>query len=282
MKQANLAFLLLLQQWSRQINIYIFIGDHKQLPPIVCESHVDAIFKKSIFEQLNQFSSGTMLNITYRMNKWINAFPSEKFYEGKLIPDANNASSLLEISNNFEKHFDILDKNKPDVLFCHYHKSNESRSEYEAHIISELITEYFKQGISPKQLAVITPFRAQVRQIKKALSEIDNFESFESFKNDLFVDTVERIQGQERDITIFSLATSDPVKAMQRASFFFSPNRFNVAITRARKKRIVIGYKNLFQITSQDPELDKTISIFRDFYDSSYKVFEKTETEGLF
>jgi len=251
---------------------YIFIGDHKQLPPIICENQVDTIFKKSIFEQLSQFSTGTMLNITYRMNKWINAFPSEKFYDGKLLPDANNDSNLLEINNNFEEYFDLLDKNKPDVLFCHYHESHESLSEYESQIISVFINEYLKQGVSPKQIAIITPFRSQVRQIKKSLSSIDNYESI---KNDLFVDTVERIQGQERDIVIYSLATSNPIKAMQRASFFFSPNRFNVAITRARKKRIVIGHENLFLITSNDTELDNMINIFRDFYNSSYKVFEQ-------
>jgi len=106
--------------------------------------------------------------------------------------------------------------------------------------------------------------------------------NYREFKDELFLDTVERIQGQERDIILFSLATTDPIKAMQRASFFFNPNRFNVAITRAKKKRIVIGHKNLFQLSSSDKELDKMIANFRDFYNSSYKVFEQAETEDLF
>jgi superfamily I DNA and/or RNA helicase len=69
---------------------------------------------------------------------------------------------------------------------------------------------------------------------------------------------------------------------MQRATFFFNPNRFNVAITRAKKKRIVIGHKNLFLLSSNDIELDKMIANFRDFYESSFKVFEQAETEDLF
>ncbi len=258
---------------------FIFIGDHKQLPPIIAENHTDVVFQKSIFEHLHQFHSGIMLDITYRMNKWINEFPSKQFYNGKLKPDKKNETWLIDIPYKFEKHNEILSADKPEVLFCHYHESNESRSDYEAKIITEFIEEYLKQEIDPENIAILTPFRAQVRQIKKALANLNNYSDF---KEKLFLDTVERIQGQERDIVIFSLATSNPIKAMQRATFFFNPNRFNVAITRPRKKRIVIGHKNLFHLSSDDKELDKMISIFRDFYNSSYKVFEQAETEDLF
>lgn len=258
---------------------YIFIGDHKQLPPIIAEDHPDEVFQKSIFEHLHQFNSGIMLDITYRMNKWINDFPSRQFYDGKLVPDKKNEGWLLDIPNKFNNYAEILDPSKPEVLFCHFHESNESRSEFEADFIAVLIEEYLKQGVKPDNMAILTPFRAQVRQIKKALMRISNYKEF---KDELFLDTVERIQGQERDIIIFSLATTDPIKAMQRASFFFNPNRFNVAITRAKKKRIVIGHKNLFHLSSNDKELDKMIANFRDFYNSSFKVFEQAQTEDLF
>lgn len=258
---------------------YIFIGDHKQLPPIIAEDHPDEVFQKSIFEHLHQFNSGIMLDITYRMNKWINDFPSRQFYNGKLVPDKKNEGWLLDIPNKFNNYAEILDPAKPEVLFCHFHESNESRSEFEADFIAVLIEEYLKQGVKPDNMAILTPFRAQVRQIKKALMRMSNYTEF---KDELFLDTVERIQGQERDIIIFSLATTDPIKAMQRASFFFNPNRFNVAITRAKKKRIVIGHKNLFHLSSNDKELDKMIVNFRDFYNSSFKVFEQAQTEDLF
>lgn len=258
---------------------YIFIGDHKQLPPIVAENHPDSVFQKSIFEHLHQFHSGIMLDITYRMNKWINDFPSRKFYGGMLVPHEKNKEWLLDIHNNFNKHNEILDKNKPEVLYCHFHESNEARSVYEADIISEFIEEYMKQGVNPDNIAIITPFRAQVRQIKKSLMRLDNYNQF---KDHLFLDTVERLQGQERDIVIFSLATSNPIKALQRVTFFFNPNRFNVAITRAKKKRIVIGHENLFKLSTNNKEVDEMIDLFRDFYNCSYKVFEKIETEDLF
>jgi DNA replication ATP-dependent helicase Dna2 len=258
---------------------FIFIGDHKQLPPIIAENHTDVVFQQSIFEHLHRFSSGIMLEITYRMNKWINEFPSKQFYNAKLRPDKRNETWLIQTPKPFEKHKDILSADKPEVLYCHYHESNESYSDYEAAIITEFIAEYLKQSINPENIAVLTPFRAQVRKIKKALATLPGYNNF---KDKLFVDTVERIQGQERDIIIFSLATTNPIKALQRPSFFFNPNRFNVAITRSKKKRIVIGHKNLFDFSSDDPALDLMIKNFRDFYNASYKVIEQVQTQDLF
>lgn len=258
---------------------YIFIGDHKQLPPILSDKLDDPEFTKSIFKHLFQFAPGIMLDVTYRMNKEINNFPSNQFYNGKLIPDKDNTDWRLNISNKFNKHQNILDKNLPEVLFCHHHKSTHSRSEYESKIISEFVEEYLKQGVSPDDIAIITPFRAQVRQIKKSLSTLLNYNNI---TDKIFVDTIERIQGQERDIIIYSLATSDPEKAERRADFFFNPNRFNVALTRAKKKRIVIANKALFEIQSKDEKLKPLIKNFKDFYHSTNVIEESSDTNHLF
>ena len=258
---------------------YIFIGDHKQLPPIISEKIDNPTFTKSVFEHLFQYYYGIMLEVTYRMNGEINKFPSSQFYEGKLIPHDTNINGKLDIYNTFKSYADVLDKNKPDILYCHFHNSDNTRSEFEAQLVFEFVSEYLKQGISPSDIAIITPFRAQVRELNKALSQL---EYYEDIKNDLFVDTIERIQGQERDIVIFSLVTSDPKKAMQRAEFFFNPNRLNVALTRAKKKRIVIGNKALFEIEATDVNLDKLIKNFRDFYNSTTIILEKSDTDNLF
>jgi DNA replication ATP-dependent helicase Dna2 len=248
---------------------YIFIGDHKQLPPIIPEAQYDPVFTKSIFEHLFQYSDGVMLEVTYRMNKAINEFPSKAFYSGKLKPHPDNENLILEIDNKFQKHQAILNIHQPEVLVCHQHDTTESRSEFEAVLIAELVKEYFDNGIQLKDIAIITPLRAQVREIKFALSQLF---TEETFKKDLFIDTVEKMQGQERDIIIYSLVVSDPVKAMQRPEFYFNPNRLNVAITRAKKKRIVIGNKNLFQINTTDENLVPLVRVFKEFFEASYLI----------
>lgn len=257
----------------------ILIGDHKQLPPIISGEQDDIEFTKSIFEHLFNFAPGQMLNVTYRMNAEINRFPSNQFYNGKLLPASKNADWVLEIPNKFEKYSEILDKNKPEVLYCHFHHSDHSRSDYEAELVAKFVNEYLNNGVNPSDIAIITPFRAQVRHIKKSLALIDGYNNFE---DRLFVDTIERIQGQERDIIIYSLTTSDPVKAEHRADFFFNPNRFNVALTRAKKKRIVIANQDLFEYESKDPYLNSLIKNFKDFYEEAYVVQETVEAEDLY
>jgi DNA replication ATP-dependent helicase Dna2 len=258
---------------------YILIGDHKQLPPIVAENEDDIEFTKSIFEHLFKFNEGIMLDVTYRMNKWINDFPSKQFYDGKLKPHEKNKEWKLTIDNNFNRHNEALDINKPEVLFCHNHLSEQSRSDFEAGIIAEFLEEYFAKGLTGKDIAIITPFRAQVRQIRRHISKL---ECYKEIKDDLFIDTVERIQGQERDVIIFSLATSNPERAKQRAEFFFNPNRFNVALTRAKKKRIVVGNRALFEMDSNDNILQSLIKNFRNFYDASTLIEEVNENSDLF
>lgn len=213
------------------------------------------------------------------MNRWINEFPSKQFYEGKLTPDKSNVNWKLSIDNHFRKHQEVLDIDKPEVLFCHDHKSEQSRSDFEAGIIAEFVKEYIAKGLSGKDIAIITPFRAQVRQIKKHISRL---ESYIKIKEDLFIDTVERIQGQEREVIIFSLATSNPERAKQRAEFFFNPNRFNVALTRAKKKRIVLANRALFQMETADKTLIPLIKNFKDFFNTSTVVMEEVSNEDLF
>jgi DNA replication ATP-dependent helicase Dna2 len=90
----------------------------------------------------------------------------------------------------------------------------------------------------------------------------------------IVVDTVERIQGQERDLVILSLVTSDVDFAAERADFYFQPNRLNVAITRARKKRIILGSPLLFETQPQDPALLPWVHLFRKLYEESTVVRE--------
>ncbi|QHT72080.1 hypothetical protein GXP67_18940 [Rhodocytophaga rosea] len=101
----------------------------------------------------------------------------------------------------------------------------------------------------------------------------DDFgDNSEKILNEIVIDTVERIQGQERDVIIISLTTSDPGHATQRAEFYFKPNRLNVAITRPRYKRIVIGSSFLFSTSINNLEYDEWMNTFKEFYQDAVKI----------
>ena len=68
------------------------------------------------------------------------------------------------------------------------------------------------------------------------------------------IDTVERIQGQEREVVIVSLAAGDPAESKQRGAFHLSLNRLNVALSRARTKAVLVGSRHAFAALPSDPE----------------------------
>ena len=109
-----------------------------------------------------------------------------------------------------------------------------------------MVLDLLYNGVSLDDIGIISPYRAQIREIKRALVEKnvlteDNLDS-------VFVDTVERMQGQEKDYIFFSLANCNPEVVENRLEFFYSPNRLNVAITRAHIKCITFTNEKIFNI----------------------------------
>ena len=248
----------------------IFIGDHMQMAPVITAEHSEEWVSKSIFETLFPHSPGTMLDITYRMNERINRFPSHQFYNARLKCHPDVADHRLKLKQKPRQYASILDPDQPDVFVEVNHANRGMRSPEEASLAAGLVAEAIACGVPPKENAVVAPYRAQGRlirqelqkQLKGQIPEID----------EIVVDTVERIQGQEREIIIVSLTTSDPGHAAKRASFYFQPNRLNVAITRPRVKRIILGSPVLFHTEPKEQEYRTWVRIFYDLYMQSTKV----------
>ena len=111
-------------------------------------------------------------------------------------------------------------------------------------------------GMDPDQMALISPHRAQNNAILQRLRRYAKEDQVaqEDIRLPL-VDTVERVQGAERDLIIFGLTSSDPDHLT--SAFLNSPNRLNVAMTRAKTKLIVIGSRAFF---SSIPDSDAMLA----------------------
>ena len=242
---------------------WIFVGDHKQLPPI--QDTKSQLFKLSIFETLHSKFKGTMLSETYRMHENINRFPSNLFYNGLLT---SSIKENLDITSGFKKYHQILDINKSEVVVIHNHTFYPSRSLFEANLISDLIKEYYDNNISLNRISVISPFRTQVKQVKNSLKRYFDEVEIEN----IFVDTIERMQGQENDIVIISYGVSDPENDKLRLSYLFNLQRFNVAITRSKMKRIFIASKRVFDTNYENPNVNILTSVFHAFLNDSYVI----------
>lgn len=248
---------------------HIFIGDHCQMPPVITTDHQNEWVSKSIFELLFNKYPGTMLDVTYRMNETINQFPSKHFYMGGLKPFSEIANKRLVLKRSPRKFPQILDPSHPDVFVEIPHMNRGMRSPEEAALAAELVIEAMDCGLPANEIAVIAPYRAQGRLIRNNLFSYKQ----EGFPIDqIVVDTGERIQGQERDVIIISLTTSDPAHAENRAEFFFQPNRLNVSITRPRVKRIILGSPLLFRTNPKEESLKRNVELFYELYKQCHKV----------
>lgn len=238
---------------------FIFIGDERQLPPVTSLKGAKT-GNTSIFGYLTGRSAETMLTTTYRMNDVLSRWPSQEFYEGQLYPDPETASRRLKLHEMDGIWDHVLDPEEPAVFIDLHHHGNTTRSYKEAETITELIQSLLYAGIPPEQIGVVVPYRAQGRIIRSKLREtlLD-----EQFTRAIVVDTVERMQGQEREVVLVSLTTSNASFAAQLADFYFQPERLNVAITRPRTKLILVGSSNVLKAEPTDYDQQAWVELLR-------------------
>ena len=244
---------------------YIFFGDENQLPPVSVFSLKDAV-TYSIFNFLADRGDQTLLNITYRLNDVLVDWPNQTFYGGRLQPDPAAAVRRLQLSGTHSPWDLALDPAVPAVFLDLCHTNTTVRSRQEAETVVELILALLEHNIPPDEIGVVVPYRAQSRLIRsllrRALQDEDTLA-------EIVVDTVERMQGQEREVVLVSFATSSLAFAHQVAEFLFQPQRLNVAVTRPRTKLILVGSRHMLTApASPNPAHTELFDLLRGLVDS--------------
>lgn len=247
---------------------YIFIGDENQLPPVTIFSEEEAT-QTSIFNFLAGQGNETMLNITYRLNDVLTQWPSRNFYHNKLRASENAAPRRLNLSPEPTKWDLVLAPESPVVFLDLCHQNSTVRSPMEAHVVLELVLSLLAREVNPEEIGVVVPYRAQSRLIRSLLRR--TLEDSEVF-NKIVVDTVERMQGQEREVILVSFTTASPKFAAQVADFLFSPNRLNVAVTRPRSKLILVGSHEMLVADEYDASKKETLNLIRDLIQNSTQI----------
>ncbi|HSG45345.1 MAG TPA: AAA domain-containing protein [Anaerolineales bacterium] len=245
-------------------NKYIFIGDENQLPPVVAFSAEEAA-QTSIFAYLAGRGNETMLNITYRLNNILTDWPNRTFYRNELRPSDEAAARRLNLSPEATPWDFVLAPESPAVFLDLCHQNTTVRSRIEAEVVVELILSLLMREVLPEEIGVVVPYRAQSRLIRSLLRR--NLMDDEIIQK-LVVDTVERMQGQERDVVLVSFATASSKFAAQVADFLFQPQRLNVAVTRPRTKLILVGSHHMLDADHYDPNQAKTMDLLRDLIGS--------------
>jgi superfamily I DNA and/or RNA helicase len=213
----------------------IFAGDYKQLPPIVSSDKIRNEMKQSVFQALISNTNCTMLDVSFRMCEPICNFVSELFYDGELKPMKPGCGDTI-INTNPLYSFDT------PIVIQHIDDCGEQTSDMEAEFIAEIIKNYLNQGLPASEIAVLSPFRAQAANIRRVIHK--NEYVYEENRILLAIDTVDKMQGQEREVIIFSLTAGNIEYMTEMADFLYNPNKLNVAFSRAKSKLIIVGNIN--------------------------------------
>lgn len=259
------------------IGKFVLIGDHKQLPAVVLqhESQSEVVdeslqaigmynLKDSLFERLyrhlklhpEQMARGVdMLCRQGRMNPIVADFPNKAFYEGRLqpvglehqkgqlqlaAPLANSALAPLLV----KRVAFIASRPEPYTSSC---KVNHDEASIVARIAEAIYYQYlYTDGFDESHtLGIIAPYRSQVALIRAALERL----GIEPLRH-VMVDTVERYQGSERDVIIYSFCVNrlhqlQFLSNLSQEDGVLIDRKLNVALTRSRKQLFLTGVPHL-------------------------------------
>jgi DNA replication ATP-dependent helicase Dna2 len=218
---------------------FIFIGDQRQLPPVLLSRSVLDKEAHSVFSRLTSREAEhlVMLDETYRMNRWLADWPSRTFYGGALRSAGENRERRLRLHDIPARFSAALDGDSPAVFIPTPDAAARTKNWREAELVADLCEAIAAGGLPLSEIGIVSPYRAQGRILRNLLAGRFGREAARR----IVADTVERMQGQERELIILSLATGDQAFLGAVAEFFFQPERLNVSVTRARTKLIVIG-----------------------------------------
>ena len=217
----------------------VLAGDHLQLSPTIKSTEAARSgLSTTLLEKCVALhpEAVTLLDEQYRMNEAIMQYSSQVFYEDKLKAHESVVYRLL-----FEGDLPL---NFIDTAGCGFDEKLEGTSstnpEEAAFLFKHLVqlTEQLTQHYTIQNfpsIAVISPYKEQIRILKEQLL---NYPDLAIFGNKISVNTIDSFQGQERDVVYISMTRSNNEGDI---GFLSDIRRMNVAMTRARKKLVVIG-----------------------------------------
>jgi uncharacterized protein len=231
----------------------VLLGDPNQLPQVSQGIHPEGAGAAALEHLVGDALTvpperGLFLPTTYRMHPAVNAYISEIFYEGRLTSDAETSRQLLAGSPPIGG----MGIRWEEVV----HVGDESASIAEANRVADVIEELLhrpwtdRKGrhreIGLEDIVVVAPYNAHVALIEAQVQR--------RLGRPARVGTVDRFQGQEAPIAIYSMAASSAEDAPRGMAFLYDGHRLNVAVSRAMGLAIVIASPDLLLVAPHGPD----------------------------
>ena len=272
---------------SPQIDRFILIGDHKQLPAVIQQPDDDprlSSCRLSLFERLlrvereaGRTAFTAILQRQGRMHPDIAVFPNEMFYgreQLQPVPCPHQEEQQLDYPQPSKDELDDLLKQRRVIFFPSSTAPSLAGGEasfsdkvnpHEAHIVADLLQRIYRQYgerfDTSRTVGVIVPYRNQIAMIRREIEALDIPALL-----DVSIDTVERYQGSQRDVIIYSFTVKRPYQLDFLTANCFEEDghvidrKLNVAMTRARKQLLMTGEE---RVLCQNPLFAELIRRYR-------------------
>jgi len=244
--QMGLAEVLAVSQAAKSV---VLIGDPQQLERPLKGSHPDGAEKSALEHLLGERKTisgdmGFLLPETWRLHPRVCEFTSAFFYEGLLASRESLQNRVLD------GHPWLNGAGLWMVPVLHEGSRNSCAEEVEvvARIVRGLLKPEVKwfhraghsRRLKEEDILIVAPYNAQVSDLSARLPRMR-------------IGTVDKFQGQEAPVVIYSLTTSSPEEAPRGMEFLFSLNRLNVATSRAMTTVVLVGSPKLFEPECRTP-----------------------------
>jgi hypothetical protein len=283
----------------------IVAGDHRQLGPVrqVAQENTRQGLLESVFSYMQERHGLSPLQLVrnYRTNEEIAAWPRNRFYGGRYIahsPDrrlvlASAIPATAQAPDGWPPDLPwsrelamLLDPNSPIVVVTYGAKQHTLSNPFEAQIVAALAAVLRRHlprddGLTEldalrwfwkEQVAVVTPHRAQMSDIANRLVSSGAFPRRPRPQ----VDTVDAVQGQERDVVLASYSVSDPDFIASEEAFILDPRRFNVTLTRARSKFVILASDSLVEHLPYEKKVAEQAAQFQLFVERYCRLVAST------
>lgn len=238
---------------ARAARNVVLLGDPQQLEQPARGAHEDGADIAALVHLLDPAKAtlrpeqGLFLDTTYRMHPAICAFTSEVYYESRLRSGPGLEHQRLGGATPFAGSGFFLVEAE--------HQGNQAQAHEEVDIVVAIVRSLLQPGVTwtsadgqtrpleASDILVVAPYNAQVSALKLALGDVHVDR----------VGTVDKFQGQEAPVVIYSCTSSSPEDAPRGMAFLYDPHRFNVATSRARSTVIVVASSKLFEPDCRTP-----------------------------
>jgi hypothetical protein len=281
--QMGLAEALTAAAFLREDGQFIAVGDHRQMPPILAhawdeESRRDlerARVFLSVFEYLQALGFPRVaLDRSFRIPVEVADFLRRHVYAADGIDFRSSNRTRLPACEGLKDEWlrAALAPGAALVVVEHEEEGSQQSNEFEAALVSEIVSAA-SEGLgldSRTGLGVVVPHRAQKALLASLLPRFADS-----------IDTVERFQGGERDLIVVSATVSDREYADSESDFLLEPRRMTVAVSRPRRKLIVVASRAVFDLIPQDLDAYERGSLWKRLrHEAGAKALWEGEVHG--